>query len=93
MDEVRLRHEHYTKLRTVHHRVLLRTIGAQRKRPDHRMTSYNRAFGKLADCVQSDIRAFGITGDWKRWRWRLRCGLKRPKRAGGGPWPRGGNKR
>ena len=35
--------EHYAKLRTVYHRVLLRIIGAQRKRPDHRMTSYNRA--------------------------------------------------
>ena len=109
--------EHYSKLRTVHHRVLLRIIGAQRKRPDLRTTSYNRAleitrcesientlrtrrilwaetllrmgggrlpkrvmFGNLegavrrgrsgiekewTDCVQSDIRAFGITGDWK----------------------------
>ena len=38
-----LRQEHYAKFRTVHHRVLLRIIGAQRKRPDHRMTSYNRA--------------------------------------------------
>ena len=38
-----LRQEHYAKLRTVHHQVLLRIIGAQRKRPDHRMTSYNRA--------------------------------------------------
>ena len=37
------RQEHYAKLRTVHHRVLLRIIGAQRKRPDHRMISYNRA--------------------------------------------------
>ena len=36
-----LRQEHYAN--TVHHRVLLRIIGAQRKRPDHRMTSYNRA--------------------------------------------------
>ena len=106
------------KLRTVHHRVLLRIIGAQRKRPEHRMTSYNCAleitgcesiettlrtrrlflwagtllrmsggrlpkrivFGNLegavrrgrggkekewTDCVQSDIRAFGIAGDWK----------------------------
>ena len=35
--------EHYAKLRTVHHRVLLRIIGAQRKRSDHRMTLYNRA--------------------------------------------------
>ena len=112
-----LRQEHYAKLRTVHHRVLLRIIGAQRKRPDHRMTSYNRAleitgcesiettlrtrillwagtllrmsggrlpkrivFGNLEgavrrgrggkekewiDCIQSDIRAFGIAGDWK----------------------------
>ena len=107
-----LRQEHYAKIRTVHHRVLLRIIGAQRKRPDHRMTTYNRAleitrcesiettlrtrrllwagtllrmsggrlpkrimFGNLegavrrgrggkekewTDCVQSDIRAFGI---------------------------------
>ena len=112
-----LRQEHYAKLCTVHHRVLLRIIGAQRKRPDHRMTSYNRAleitqsesiettlrtrrllwagtllrmsgrrlpwrimFEKLegavrseqgkkekewTDCVQSDIRAFDIAGDWK----------------------------
>ena len=108
-----LRQEHYAKLRTLHHRVVLRIIGAQRKRPDHRMTSYNRAleitrcesiettlrtrrllwagtllrmsggrllFGNLegavrrgrggkekewTDCVQSDIWAFGITGDWK----------------------------
>ena len=112
-----LRQEHYAKLRTVHHRVLLRIIGAQRKRPDHRMTSVNRAlgvtlcesiettlrtrrllwagtllrmsggrlpkrimFGNLenavrrgrggkekewTDYVQSNIRAFGITGDWK----------------------------
>ena len=40
-----LRQEHYAKLRTVHHRVLLRMIGTQRKRPDHRMTSYNRSLG------------------------------------------------
>ena len=112
-----LRQEHYANLRTVHHRVLLRIIGAQRNRPDHRMTSYNHAleiircesieatlrtrrllwagtlirmsggrlpkrimFGNLegkvrrgrggkekewTDCVQSEIRAYGITGDWK----------------------------
>ena len=112
-----LRQKHYAKLRTVHHRILLRNIGAQRKRPDHQMTSYNCAleitrresiettlrtrrllwvgtllrmsggrlpkrimFGNLegavrrgrgrkekewTDCVESDIRAFGITGDWK----------------------------
>ena len=109
-----LRQEHYANLRTAHHRVLPRIIGAQRKRPDHRMSSCNRAlqitrcesiettlrtrkllwagtlirmsggwlpkrivFGNLegavrrgrggkeeewTDCVQSDIRAFGITG-------------------------------
>ena len=44
-----LRQEHYAKLRTVHHRVLLRIIGAQRKRPDHRMTSYNRAL-EITQC-------------------------------------------
>ena len=112
-----LRQEHYTKLRTVHHRVLLRIIGAQRKRPGLRMTSYDRALeitrcesiettlrarrllwaGSLlrmsgwrlpkrivfrnlegavrrgrggkekewTDCVQSDIRAFGVAGNWK----------------------------
>ena len=38
-----LRQEHYAKLRIVHHRVLLRIIGEQRKGPDHRMTSYNHA--------------------------------------------------
>ena len=112
-----LRQEHYAKLRIVHNRVLLRIIGAQRKRPHHWMTSNNRAleitgcesiettlrtrrllwagtlirmsggrlpkrivFGNLegavrrarggkkkewTDRVQSDIRAFGIAGDWK----------------------------
>ena len=45
-----LRQEHYAKLRTVHHRVLLRTIGAQRKRPDHRMTSYNRTL-EITGCA------------------------------------------
>ena len=38
-----LRQERYAKLRTVHHRVLPRILEAQRKRPDDRMTSYNRA--------------------------------------------------
>ena len=35
--------EHNCKARTVHHWVLLRIIGTQRKRPDPRMTSENRA--------------------------------------------------
>ena len=38
-----LRQEHYAKLLTLHHLVLLRIIEAQRKKPDHRMTLYNRA--------------------------------------------------
>ena len=36
------------------------------------------------DCVQSDIRAFGI---------RLRCGLIRSRRVGGDSCPREGKKR
>ena len=52
-----LRREHYAKLRTVHHRVLLRIIGAQRKIPDHRMTSYNRAF-EITGCesIETTLR-------------------------------------
>ena len=112
-----LRQEHYAKLRTIHHQVLLRIVGAQRKRPNHRMTSstcaleitgcesiettlrtkttlwagtllrmsgerltkrivfgnfegaVRRGWGRKekewTDCVQSDIRAFGIAGNWK----------------------------
>ena len=44
----------YFKLRTVHHRVSLRTIAAQGKRPDHRMTSYNRAL-EITEC-ESTLR-------------------------------------
>ena len=33
--------KHYSKLRTLHYRVLLLIIGAQLKSPDHRMTSCN----------------------------------------------------
>ena len=52
-----LRQEHHAKLRTVHHRVLLRIIGAQRKRPDHRMTSYNRAL-EITGCesIETTLR-------------------------------------
>ena len=141
-----LRQEHFAKLRTVHCRVLLRFIGTQRKRPDHRMTSYNRAFeitrcesiettlrtrrflwagtlirmsgGRLpkrivygnlegevrrgrggkenewTNCVQSNIRAFGITRDWKATALKAeRCGLIRSRRVGGGPWSRGAKKK
>ena len=48
-----LRQEHYAKLRTVNHRVLLPIIGAQRKRPDHRMTSYNRAY-EITGCESTE---------------------------------------
>ena len=45
-----LRQEHYPKLRTVHHRILLRIIKAQRERPDHRMSSYNHAL-EITRCM------------------------------------------
>ena len=54
-----LRQEHYycAKLRTVHHRVLLRIIGAHRERSDHRMTLYNRAL-ELTGCesIETTLR-------------------------------------
>ena len=52
-----LRQEHYAKLRTVHNRVLVRIIGAQRKRPDHQMTSYNRAL-EITGCesIETTLR-------------------------------------
>ena len=45
------------------------------------------------DCVQRDIRAFGITGNWKATALEAECGLIRSRRVGGGSWPRGGKKR
>ena len=52
------RQEHYAKLRTVHHRLLLRIIGAQRKRLDHRMASYNRALEITGcDSIETTLRA------------------------------------
>ena len=47
-----LRQKHYSKLRTVHHRVLLRIIGAQRKRSDHRMASYNNRALEITGCKE-----------------------------------------
>ena len=49
------------KLRTVHHRVLLRIIGAQRKRLDHRVTSYNRAL-EITRCesIETTLRTRGL---------------------------------
>ena len=48
---------------------------------------------ECTDCVQSDIRAFGTAGSWKVKRWRLRCGLRRSRRVGGGSWSLGGRNR
>ena len=56
-----LRQEHYAKLRTVHHQILLRIIGAQRKRPDHRMTSYNRAL-EITRCESIDVARENFCG-------------------------------
>ena len=52
-----LRQEHYAKLPTVHHQVLLPIIGAQRMRPGHRMTSYNRAL-EITGCesIETTLR-------------------------------------
>ena len=50
-----LRQEHYSKLRTVHHRILLCIIGAQRKRPDHLMTSYSRALESIETTLRTKI--------------------------------------
>ena len=56
-----LRQEHYAKIRPVHHQVLLRIIGAQRKRPDHRMTSYNRAL-EITGCesIKTTLRTIRL---------------------------------
>ena len=52
-----IRQEHYAKLRTVYHRVLLRIIGTQRQRPDHQRTSYNRAL-EITGCesIETTLR-------------------------------------
>ena len=52
-----LRQEHYAKLRTLHQWVLLRIIGTQCKRPDDRMTSYNRAL-EITGCesIETTLR-------------------------------------
>ena len=45
------------------------------------------------DCVQSDIRTFGIAGDWKATALNAEVWVRRSRRVGGGLWPRGGKKR
>ena len=42
------------------------------------------------DCVQSDIRSGGLESDGVKER--LRCGLRRSRRVGGGSRPPGGKK-
>ena len=45
------------------------------------------------DCVQSDIQAFGITGDWEAMALKAERWVERSRRVVGGSWPRGGKKR
>ena len=45
------------------------------------------------DCVQSDIRAFGISGDWKTMALKAEVWVEAVRRVGGGSWPRGGKKK
>ena len=45
------------------------------------------------DCVQGNILAFGIAGDWKATTLEARCSLRRSRRVGGSLWPRGGKKK
>ena len=49
--------EHYSQLRTVHHRGLLRIIGAQSKKPGHRMTLYSRAL-EIGECESVETALF-----------------------------------
>ena len=58
-----LRQDHYAKLRNVHHRVLFCIIGAQRKRPDHRMISYNSAL-QITRCesIEMTLRTRRLLG-------------------------------
>ena len=58
------RQEHRKKLRTVHHKVLLRIIGNRRCRSDHRILSYNRAL-ELIGCesIEAILRARRLLWD------------------------------
>ena len=50
--------KHYRKSRTVHHRVLLRIIGARRRRSDHRVLAYNRALELTGyESIEATLRA------------------------------------
>ena len=73
-----LRQEHYSQLRTVHFRILLRIIGAQRKRPDHWMTLYNCAL-EMSGCesIETTLRTRSLL--WARALIRMNGG-RLPKR-------------
>ena len=45
------------------------------------------------DCVQSDIGAFGIKGDWEEMASKAEVSVEAVTEGGGGFWPRGENKR
>ena len=73
-----LRQEHYTKLRTVHHQVLLRIIEAQRKRLDRRITPYNGAFEITGrESIETTFRTRRLL--WAGTLIRMSCG-RLPKR-------------
>ena len=45
------------------------------------------------DCVQSDIRTFGIAGDWEAPALKIEVWVETVRRVGGVSWSRGGKKR
>ena len=52
-----LRQEHYKKLRTVHHRVLLRIIGNHGRSRDHRILSYYKALQVTnSETIETTVR-------------------------------------
>ena len=58
-----LRQESYSKLRTIHHRVLLRIIEAQGKRSDQRMTSWDRALETTrCESIETTLRTKRLCG-------------------------------
>ena len=69
---------HYTKLRTAHHRMLLRILGAWCKSPNKRTLSYKVAFQR------TECKSIGTTVRTRRLLWSgalLRmCGYRLPKR-------------
>ena len=56
-----VRQEHYKKLRTVHHRVLLRIIRKQRRSRDHRILSHYKAL-QATNCesIETTVRTWRL---------------------------------